>query len=88
MYHFEVWSFFAQKQCFQQGAQCGDFTDVHLANCLGAMLHHKLKTLLHILLKQLQQVCSHWVWKLETQHGAKEERGSQRDDYRQRRVRL
>lgn len=58
MYHFEVWSIFAQKQCFQQGAKSGDFTDVHLANCLGTMLRHILKTLLHILLKQLQQVCS------------------------------
>lgn len=66
MYHFEVWSFFAQKQCFQQGAQCGNFTYVHLANCLGAILQHKPKTLLYILLKQLQQVCPHWVWKLKT----------------------
>lgn len=59
MYHFEVWPVFAQKQCFQQEAQCGHFTDVHLAYCLGAMLQRKLKTFLYILLKQLQQICSH-----------------------------
>lgn len=73
MYHFEVWPSFAQQQCLQQGAQCGDFTDVHLANRLGTMLQHKLKTLLHILLKQLQQVLAHWVWELKRKQGMKED---------------
>ena len=74
MYHVKVWPSFAQQQCLQQGAQGGDFTDVHLSDRLGAMLQHELQTLLHILLKQLQQVCSHGVWELERQR-----EGSQRD---------
>lgn len=69
MYHLKVWPSFAQQQSLQQGAQSGDFTDVNLSHRLGTMLQHKLKTLLHILLKQLQQVCPHWVWELERQHG-------------------
>lgn len=60
----KVWASFAQQKCLQQGAESVDFTDVHLANGLAAVLHYELKTFLHILLKQLQQVCLHQFGKL------------------------
>lgn len=79
MYHIEVWPSFAQQQCLQQAAQCGDFTDVNLANCLGTMFQYKLQTFLHILFKQLQQVSAHWLWNLRRQKGMEQELSLQRD---------
>lgn len=64
MYHLKVWPAFVQQQCLQQGAESGHFTDVHLLNRLGTVLHNELKTLLHIQRKQLQQVCAHCAWEL------------------------
>ncbi|TNN42889.1 hypothetical protein EYF80_046926 [Liparis tanakae] len=55
-HHLQVRPSGAQQQRLQQAAQSGHLTDVHLPDGLSAMLQHEMKTLLHILLKQLQQV--------------------------------
>lgn len=66
-HHLEVGPFFPQQQFLQQGAERSDLADVHLGHGLDAVLQDKLEALLHVLLKQLQQVRPHRLWQLLAQ---------------------